>query len=257
MKAVCWHGPLDMRVDNVPDPEILNPRDAIVKITSTAICGSDLHIYDGFIPSMMPGDIVGHEFMGEIVETGPEVTNLKKGDRVIIPFPISCGHCYFCQKDLWSLCDNSNHKAPLIEPLYGHSPAALFGYSHFFGGYAGGQAEYARVPFADVGPFKVPDHLTDDQVLFLTDILPTGYMAAENCNIKQGDIVAIWGCGPVGLFAIKSAFLLGAERVIAIDRVPERLQMAQEWGAEVLNFEDIDPGEALKEMTGGDRKSVV
>lgn len=251
MKAVCWHGPLDMRVDNVPDPEILNPRDAIVKITSTAICGSDLHIYDGFIPSMMPGDIVGHEFMGEIVETGPEVTNLKKGDRVIIPFPISCGHCYFCQKDLWSLCDNSNHKAPLIEPLYGHSPAALFGYSHFFGGYAGGQAEYARVPFADVGPFKVPDHLTDDQVLFLTDILPTGYMAAENCNIKQGDIVAIWGCGPVGLFAIKSAFLLGAERVIAIDRVPERLQMAQEWGAEVLNFEDIDPGEALKEMTGG------
>ncbi|HEY9698960.1 MAG TPA: zinc-dependent alcohol dehydrogenase [Trichocoleus sp.] len=251
MKAVCWHGPLDMRVDNVPDPEILNPRDAIVKITSTAICGSDLHIYDGFIPSMMPGDIVGHEFMGEIVETGPEVTNLKKGDRVIIPFPISCGHCYFCQKDLWSLCDNSNHKAHLIEPLYGHSPAALFGYSHFFGGYAGGQAEYARVPFADVGPFKVPDHLTDDQVLFLTDILPTGYMAAENCNIKQGDIVAIWGCGPVGLFAIKSAFLLGAERVIAIDRVPERLQMAQEWGAEVLNFEDIDPGEALKEMTGG------
>lgn len=251
MKAVCWHGPLDMRVDNVPDPKILNPRDAIVKITSTAICGSDLHIYDGFIPSMMPGDIVGHEFMGEIVETGPEVNNLKKGDRVIIPFPISCGHCYFCQKDLWSLCDNSNHKAPLIEPLYGHSPAALFGYSHFFGGYAGGQAEYARVPFADVGPFKVPDHLTDDQVLFLTDILPTGYMAAENCNIQRGDIIAIWGCGPVGLFAIKSALLLGAERVIAIDRVPERLQLAQEWGAEVLNFEEIDPGEALKEMTGG------
>ncbi|MBD1849886.1 zinc-dependent alcohol dehydrogenase [Leptolyngbya sp. FACHB-711] len=251
MKAVCWHGPLDIRVDNVPDPKILNPRDAIVKITSTAICGSDLHFYDGFIPSMMPGDIVGHEFMGEIVEVGPAVKNLKIGDRVIIPFPISCGNCFFCRKDLWSLCDNSNHQAHLIEPLYGTSPAALFGYSHFFGGYAGGQAEYARVPFADVGPYKVPDHLTDDQVLFLTDILPTGYMGAENCNIQPGDTVAVWGCGPVGMFGIKSAFLLGAERVIAIDRVPERLELAKQWGAEVINYEEIDPGEALKEMTGG------
>lgn len=251
MKAVCWHGPLDIRVDNVPDPKILNPRDAIVKVTSTAICGSDLHFYDGYIPSMMPGDIVGHEFMGEIVEVGPAVKNLKIGDRVIIPFPISCGNCFFCRKDLWSLCDNSNHQAHLIEPLYGLAPAALFGYSHFFGGYAGGQAEYVRVPFADVGPFKVPDHLTDDQVLFLTDVLPTGYMGAENCNIQGGDIVAVWGCGPVGLFAIKSAILLGAERVIAIDRFPERLELAQKWGAETINYEDIDPGEALKEMTGG------
>lgn len=251
MKAVCWHGAHDMRVDTVPDPSILNPRDAIIKITSTAICGSDLHIYDGYIPTMEPGDIIGHEFMGEVVEVGREVRNLQKGDRVIVPFPISCGHCFFCQSDLWSLCDNSNPNAGMIEKLYGHSPAALFGYSHLFGGYAGGQAEYARVPFADVGPFKIPDGLTDDQVLFLTDILPTGYMAAENCNIKPGDTVAVWGCGPVGQFAIQSAYLLGAERVIAIDRVPERLKMAEQIGAEVINFEGIDPGEALKEMTGG------
>ncbi len=254
MKAVCWHGAMDMRVDTVPDPTILNPRDAIIKITSTAICGSDLHIYDGYIPSMQSGDIVGHEFMGEVVETGSAIKNLQKGDRVIVPFPISCGHCFFCQRDLWSLCDNSNpsSNARLIEKLYGHSPAALFGYSHLFGGYAGGQAEYARVPFADVGPFKIPEGLTDDQVLFLTDILPTGYMAAENCNIQPGDTVAVWGCGPVGQFAIKSAYLLGAERVIAIDRFPERLKLAQEFGgAEVINYEEIDPGEALREMTGG------
>ncbi len=254
MKAVCWHGAMDMRVETVPDPEIINPRDAIIKITSTAICGSDLHIYDGFIPTMQSGDIIGHEFMGEVVDVGSGVSNLKKGDRVIVPFPMSCGHCFFCQSDLWSLCDNSNPEpnAAMVEKLYGHSPAALFGYSHLFGGYAGGQAEYARVPFADVGPFKIPDHLTDDQVLFLTDILPTGYMAAENCNIKPGDIVAVWGCGPVGQFAIKSAILLGAERVIAIDRVPERLELAKQYGAtEVINYEEIDTGEALKEMTGG------
>jgi threonine dehydrogenase-like Zn-dependent dehydrogenase len=252
MKAVCWHGAHDMRVDTVDDPKLLNPRDAIIKITSTAICGSDLHMYDGFIPTMQPGDIVGHEFMGKVVEIGREVKNLKVGDRVIVPFPISCGQCFFCQRDLWSLCDNSNPNAPMVEKLYGHSPAALFGYSHLFGGYAGGQAEYARVPFADVGLMKVPDDLTDDQVLFLTDILPTGYMAAENCNIQPGDIVAIWGCGPVGQFAIQSAFLLGAERVIAIDRIPERLKLAKEkCGAEVINYEEIDPGEALKEMTGG------
>ncbi|GAP93788.1 zinc-dependent alcohol dehydrogenase [Leptolyngbya sp. NIES-2104] len=252
MKALCWHGALDVRVDNVPDPKILNPRDAIVKITSTAICGSDLHIYDGFIPTMQSGDILGHEFMGEVVEVGSAVKNINIGDRVVVPFTISCGNCYFCQKDLWSLCDNSNPNASLIEPLYGHSPAGLFGYSHFFGGYAGGQAEYARVPFADTGLFKIPPELTDEQVLFLTDIFPTGYMAAEHCDIKPGHVVAVWGCGPVGQFAIKSAFMLGADRVIAIDRVPERLEMAKtQCGAEVLNYEELDVGDALKEMTGG------
>ncbi|MCC5634586.1 glutathione-dependent formaldehyde dehydrogenase [Nostoc sp. CHAB 5844] len=252
MKAVCWHGANDVRVETVPDPKILNPRDAIIKITSTAICGSDLHIYNGYIPTMQKGDILGHEFMGEVVELGSEVKNVNIGDRVVVPFTISCGNCFFCQRDLWSLCDNSNPNAWMVELQMGHSPAGLFGYSHLFGGYAGGQAEYVRVPFADIGLFKIPPHLTDEQVLFLTDIFPTGYMAAENCNIKPSDIVAVWGCGPVGQFAIKSAFLLGAERVIAIDRIPERLQMAKEQGkAEVLNYEQIDVGEALKEMTGG------
>ncbi len=252
MKAVCWHGAGDVRTDNVPDPKILNPRDAIVKITSTAICGSDLHLYDGFIPTMQSGDILGHEFMGEVVELGSAVTNLKIGDRVVVPFTISCGHCFFCESQLWSLCDNSNPNGWIAESMMGHSPAGVFGYSHMMGGYAGGQAEYARVPFADVGLFKIPDGLTDDQVLFLTDIFPTGYMAAENCNIQPGDTVAVWGCGPVGQFAIKSAFILGAERVIAIDRIPERLQMAKEQcGAEIINYEEVDAGEAVKEMTGG------
>jgi threonine dehydrogenase-like Zn-dependent dehydrogenase len=252
MKALCWHAANDVRVETVPDPKIINPRDAIVKITSTAICGSDLHLYDGFIPTVQSGDILGHEFMGEVVELGSAVKNVKVGDRVVVPFTISCGNCFFCNRDLWSLCDNSNPNAWMAEKLMGHSPAGLFGYSHMLGGYAGGQAEYARVPFADVGLFKIPDGLTDDQVLFLTDIFPTGYMAAENCHIKPGDIVAIWGCGPVGQFAIKSAYMLGAERVIAIDRIPERLQMAKEQGkAEVLNYEELDVGEALKEMTGG------
>ncbi|PSB26699.1 zinc-dependent alcohol dehydrogenase [Stenomitos frigidus] len=252
MKAVCWHGANDVRVDNVPDPKILNPRDAIVNITSTAICGSDLHLYDGYIPTMQSGDILGHEFMGEVVELGSSVKNLQIGDRVVVPFTISCGSCFFCNRDLWSLCDNSNPNAWMAEKLYGHSAAGLFGYSHLFGGYAGGQAEYARVPFADVGLFKIPDGLTDEQVLFLTDIFPTGYMAAENCNIQPGDVVAVWGCGPVGQFAIRSAYLLGAERVIAIDRVPERLQMAKEQGkAETINYEEVDAGEAVKEMTGG------
>ena len=252
MKAVCWNGANDVRVETVPDPKITNPRDAIIKITSTAICGSDLHLYDGFIPTMQKGDIMGHEFMGEVVELGSAVKNVKVGDRVVVPFTIACGSCFFCNRDLWSLCDNSNPNGWLAEKLMGHSPSGLFGYSHIFGGYAGGQAEYDRVPFADVGLFKIPDGLTDEQVLFLTDVFPTGYMAAENCDIEPGDIVAVWGCGPVGQFAIKSAYMLGAERVIAIDRVPERLQMAQDIGkAEVLNFEEIDVGEALKEMTGG------
>ena len=252
MKAVCWHGAQDVRVETVPDPKILNPRDAIIKITSTAICGSDLHLYEGNIPTMESGDILGHEFMGEVVETGQEVKNLQKGDRVVVPFTISCGGCFFCQKDLWSLCDNSNPNTWMAEKFYGHSPAGIYGYSHLLGGYAGGQAEYARIPYADVGPIKVPDGLSDDKVLFLTDIFPTGYMAAENADIEEGDTVAVWGCGPVGQFAIKSAYMLGAARVIAIDRFAERLKMAQEQGgAEVINYEEVDAGEALKEMTGG------
>jgi threonine dehydrogenase-like Zn-dependent dehydrogenase len=252
MKAVCWHGTQDVRVETVPDPKILNPRDAIIKITSTAICGSDLHLYDGVIPTMQSGDILGHEFMGEIVELGAAVTNLSIGDRVVVPFTIACGSCFYCSRDKWSLCDNSNPNQFMAEALYGHSAAGLFGYSHLFGGYAGGQAEYARVPFADTGLFKVPEGLTDEQVLFLTDIFPTGYMAAENCDIQPGDVVAIWGCGPVGQFAIRSAYMLGAERVIAIDEVPGRLKMAQEQGgAEVINFREVDAGVALKEMTGG------
>jgi threonine dehydrogenase-like Zn-dependent dehydrogenase len=252
MKAVCWHGIHDMRVENVPDPTIINPHDAIVKITLTAICGSDLHFYDGYIPGMQKGDIVGHEFMGEIVEVGKEVTKLKKGDRVVVPFTIACGNCFFCQHELWSLCDNSNPNAWVAEMMYGYTGSGLFGYSHIYGGYAGGQAEYARVPFADVGPLKIPESLTDEQVIFLTDIFPTGYMAAENCNISPGDIVAVWGCGPVGQFAIKSAYMLGAEQVIAIDRFPERLRMAEEQGnARVINYEQADVIETLRAMTGG------
>jgi threonine dehydrogenase-like Zn-dependent dehydrogenase len=252
MKALCWYGTHKVRVENVPDPEIINPRDAIIKITTTAICGSDLHLYDGYIPSMEKGDILGHEFMGEVVEVGRGVENLKKGDRVVVPFTIACGRCYFCQNNLWSLCDNSNPNAWIAEKMYGFSASGLYGYSHMYGGYAGGQAEYVRVPYADVGPIKIPDGLPDEQVLFLSDIFPTGYMAAENGNIQPGDTVAVWGCGPVGQFAIKSAYLLGAERVIAIDRIPERLRMAQEHGkAEVFNYEGADVVEILKEMTGG------
>ena len=252
MKAVCYYGKEDVRVETVPDPEILNPRDAIIRVTATAICGSDLHIYDGYIPTMQKGDILGHEFMGEVVEVGRENTQLKLGDRVVVPFTIACGHCYFCKEQLWSLCDNSNPNAWMAEKLYGYSASGLFGYSHMYGGYPGGQAEYARVPFADVGPLRVPDSLTDEQVLFLSDIFPTGYMAAENCQIKPGDTVAVWGCGPVGQFAIQSAFLLGAERVIAIDRFPERLSLAASFSkAEVLDYQHVDMPEALREMTGG------
>ncbi|MEP6657095.1 MAG: zinc-dependent alcohol dehydrogenase [Betaproteobacteria bacterium] len=252
MRAACWYGTHDVRVETVPDPKILNPRDAIVKVSSTAICGSDLHLYNGHIPTMAAGDILGHEFMGQIVEVGAAVRNLKVGDRVVVPFPIACGNCFFCKEELYSLCENSNPNAAMAEKLWGHSPCGIFGYSHLTGGYAGGQAEYARVPFADVGPLKIENGLTDEQVLFLSDILPTGWMAAENCNIKPGDTVAVWGCGPVGQFAIKSAFLLGAERVIAIDRFPERLRMACDaGGADVMNYEQVDVLDALQEMTGG------
>ena len=251
MKAVCWERTGVVSVEDVPDPKILNARDAIVKISSSAICGSDLHLYDGFIPTMQSGDILGHEFMGEVVERGAGVTNLQVGDRVIVPFPIACGKCFFCQHDLWACCDNSNPNASIAEKLYGFSPAGLFGYSHMMGGYAGGQAQYARVPYADVGPFKVPARFADEQVLFLTDIFPTGYMAAENCEIEKGDTVAVWGCGPVGQFAIRSAFLLGAEQVFAIDTVPERLRMAGEAGAETLDSLNDDIFDRLKDQTGG------
>jgi threonine dehydrogenase-like Zn-dependent dehydrogenase len=252
MRALCWYGKNDVRVDTVPDPVIVNPRDAIVRITSTAICGSDLHLYDGYIPTMQKGDVLGHEFMGEVVETGREVTNLKRGDRVVVPFTIACGHCFFCERQLWSLCDNSNPNAWMVEKLYGASPSGLFGYSHMMGGYAGGQAEYARVPFADVGPIKIPAGLADEQVLFLSDILPTAYQAAEQGDIRPGDTVALWGCGPVGQLTIKCAYLLGAERVIAIDQVPERLALAREQGkAETIDFSQEDVLDRLKELTGG------
>ena len=252
MKANCWYGTKNLRVEEVPDPQILNARDAIVRVTSTAICGSDLHLYNGFIPTMKRGDILGHEFMGEVVEVGKGVTNLAVGDRVVVPFPIACGHCAQCEREMYSLCENSNPNAWMAEKLWGYSPCGIFGYSHLLGGYAGGQAEYARVPFADVGPIKVPNHLDDDKVLFLTDIFPTGYMAADMCGIQPGDVVAVWGCGPVGQFAIKSAYLLGAERVIAIDRFDYRLRMAREHGkAETIDYEKTDVQEALKEMTGG------
>jgi threonine dehydrogenase-like Zn-dependent dehydrogenase len=249
---VCWQGKHDVSVERVEDPAIINPRDAIVKVTATAICGSDLHLYDGVIPSMASGDILGHEFMGEVMDVGPGVTNLQRGDRVVVPFTIACGGCEPCQRGLWSLCDNSNPNAWMAEKMYGYSASGLFGYSHMYGGYAGGQAEFVRVPFADVGPFKVPDGLSDTQVLFLTDIFPTGYMAAENCNIRPGDVIAVWGCGPVGQFAIKSAFLLGAERVIAIDDDPVRLALAQRSsGAETVDFSEGRLQERLRAMTGG------
>jgi len=252
MKALCWYGVDDVRVVRVPDPRILNPRDAIVRVTLTAICGSDLHLLDGFIPTMKRGDILGHEFMGEVVEVGADVHRLEVGDRVVVPFTIACGNCFFCSRELTSLCDNSNPNASVVESLYGHSPSGLFGYSHMLGGYAGGQAEFVRAPFADVGALEVPDAVSDEQVLFLSDIFPTGYMAAENCNIAGGDTIAVWGCGPVGQFAIKSAWLLGAGRVIAIDRDPVRLQMAaREGGAETLDLTKADIFAALKDMTGG------
>jgi threonine dehydrogenase-like Zn-dependent dehydrogenase len=253
MRALTWHGKHDVRVETVPDPEIVNPRDAIIKITSTAICGSDLHLYDSYIPTLEPGDVLGHEFMGEVVEVGRGNDKLKKGDRVVVPFVIACGQCFFCEKQLYSACDNSNpaETAGMSELLYGYPMTGAFGYAHLTGGYAGGQAEYARVPYSDVGPIVIPDGLEDDKVLFLSDILPTGWMAAENCDIEEGDTVAVWGCGPVGLFAIQSALLMGAHRVIAIDHYPRRLELAKSLGAEVINYKEVYVQEALVEMTGG------
>jgi threonine dehydrogenase-like Zn-dependent dehydrogenase len=253
MKALCWMGIEKLSVEDVPDPKILNPRDAIIRVTRTCICGSDLHLYDGYMPTLEQGDILGHEFMGEVVEVGPGVdrAKLKVGDRVVVPFTIACGKCFFCQQELWSLCDNTNPNAWIAEKMMGYSPSGLFGYTHMLGGYAGGQAQYARVPCADVGPIKVPDGLDDEKVVFLSDIFPTGYMGAENCNIHPGDTVAIWGCGPVGQFAIRSAFMLGAGRVIAIDCVPERLRLAEDAGAETINYEQVeDVVQTLKDMTG-------
>ena len=253
MKANCWYGKKDVRVETVPDPRILDGHDAIVRVTSTAICGSDLHLYNGFIPTMEKGDILGHEFMGEVVEVGPSVTRLAIGDRVVVPFPIACGACDMCRRQLYSLCENTNPNAWMAEKLWGHSPAGLFGYSHMLGGYAGGQAEYVRVPFADVGPIKVPAGLTDEQVLFLSDIFPTGFMGAEMCSIEAGDVVAVWGAGPVGQFAVASAKLLGAERVVAIDRFPWRLELAADraGATDTINYEETNVYESLMELTGG------
>jgi threonine dehydrogenase-like Zn-dependent dehydrogenase len=252
MKAVCWWGKGEVRVVDVPDPKILNPHDAIVRVTLTAICGSDLHLYDGYVPTMMRGDILGHEFMGEVVEAGPQVKNLKVGDRVIVPFPITCGRCWFCENKLPSACDNTNPNAWMNEALNGFSGSGMYGYSHLYGGYAGGQAQYVRVPFADVNPLKIPNGLPDEKVLFLTDIFPTGYQAAEQCGIKPGDTVAVWGCGPVGLFTIRSAWMLGAGRVIAIDRFRERLELARSDGrTETLDYEETDTFDTLKDLTGG------
>lgn len=252
MRALTYHGTLDVRVETVPDPEIVNPRDAIIEITSTAICGSDLHLYDGVIPGMQKGDILGHEFMGRVVEAGPGSTR-RKGERVVVPFTISCGGCFFCQLGQFSACDNSNpvEKQDASEAAYGHAMSGIFGYSHLTGGYPGGQAQYARVPFSDVGPIVVPEGIDDEQVLFLSDILPTGWMAAENAQIRQGDTVAVWGCGPVGLFAVQSALIMGAEKVIAIDHYPHRLDLARGLGAEVIDFARTHVLEALMEMTGG------
>lgn len=251
MRALCWHGKGKVQVDNVPDSKIQDPGDAIIRITATAICGSDLHLYNGFIPTMEEGDIIGHEPMGIVEEVGSGVKNLKRGDRVVIPFTISCGKCFFCEKTLFSCCDTTNPNAEIATKAMGRSPAGLFGFSHMLGGYAGGQAEYLRVPHADVGPIKIESDLSDEQVLFLSDIFPTGYMAAENAQIEPGDTVAVWGCGPVGQFAIRSAMMLGADRVIAIDRVPERLAMAHAAGAEIINFDHEDVYDRLTDMTNG------
>jgi threonine dehydrogenase-like Zn-dependent dehydrogenase len=252
MKALCWHGKSDIRCETVPDPQIQNAGDVVIKVTACAICGSDLHVYDGYTPTMEAGDVLGHETMGEVVEVGRGVRNLKVGDRVVVPFNMACGDCFFCRKQLFSLCDRSNPNADQAKKAMGQSPSGLFGYSHMLGGFPGGQAEYLRVPYADVGPIKIPDGIPDEQVLFLSDIFPTGYMAAENAEIDDGDTVAVWGCGPVGQFAIQSAWMFGAGRVIAIDNVPERLALAASKGqAETINFDDVGVYDRLMEMTNG------
>jgi len=251
MKAICWHGTSDVRYDTVPDPKVVDPGDALVRITSTAICGSDLHLYDGFMPTMQEGDVLGHEPMGIVEEVGKGVTKLKKGDRVVIPFTISCGKCWFCSRELFSLCEVSNPNAEMARKVMGQSPAALFGYSHMLGGFAGGQAEYLRVPYADVGPLKIESDLPDEKVLFLSDIFPTGYMAAEQAQIEPGETVAVWGCGPVGQFAIRSAWMFKAGRVIAIDNVAERLQMARDGKAEIIDHSKHNVYDTLMEMTKG------
>ena len=252
MRALCWHGSGKVSVDTVDDPKILDPHDCIIKVTLTAICGSDLHLFDGYIPTMEDGDILGHEFMGEVVEIGSEVKTLSKGDRVVVPFPIACGSCHYCNRDEFSLCDNSNPNKKIQAEAYGYGAAGIFGYSHMLGGFAGGQAEYVRVPYADVGPLKVPDSLQDEQVLFLTDIYPTGYQAAVNCDIKEGDVVAVWGCGPVGLFAQASAKMLGASEVIGIDRLPERLEMARRFaGSTTINYAEESALEKLAQYNDG------
>ncbi len=253
MRALTWHGKKDVRIDTVEDPGIVNPHDCIIKVTSTAICGSDLHLYNAVIPTLQAGDILGHEFMGEVVEVGSANKKLTKGQRVVVPFVIACGKCFFCENQQFSACDNSNpvDKGDMSELLYGYQMSGLFGFSHLTGGYAGGQAEYVRVPYSDIGPIVVPDGMEDDDALFLSDILPTGWMAAENCEIQNGDTVAVWGCGPVGLFAIQSALIQGAHRVIAIDHYPQRLELARKVGAEVINFKETHVHQALVEMTGG------
>ena len=252
MKALCWYGKKNVEIQNMPEPQIINQQDAIIRVTATAICGSDLHLYNDIMPSMKKGDILGHEFMGEVVEITKNNKKLKVGDKVVVPFTISCGKCLFCKRKLFSLCDGSNPNAELAKAQMGYSPAGLFGYSHMLGGFSGGQAEYVRVPFSDIGPIKIPAGIPDEKVLFLSDIFPTGYMAAENCQIKPGDTVAVWGCGPVGQFTIQSAWMLGAGRVIAIDCIPERLKMAEEWGrAESINFENENVLDAIMVMTKG------
>lgn len=252
MKALCWEGKKDVRIKEVSQPWLMNPRDAIIEVTTSAICGSDLHLYDGVIPTMRHGDILGHEFVGRVAAVGPGVTNLAPGDRVVVPFAIACGDCWFCTHGQYSLCDNSNPNAWISEKIYGRPSAGLFGYSHMMGGYAGGQAEYVRVPYADVGPLKLPDEISDEKAIFLADVLPTAWMAAENCNIQQGDTVAVWGCGPVGLLAIQCAYALGAAHVIAIDSIPKRLELARASSeADVLDFDEVDVLEAIDELTGG------
>ncbi len=253
MRALYWNGVNDLRVGTVPDPRIVNPHDAILRVTMSTTCGSDLHFIDGYIPTMKPGDVIGHEFMGEVVETGPEVKKVRRGDRVVVPSFICCGSCWYCRHELYSLCDNTHPKPELQEPMFGYATAGIYGYTHAFGGYAGSHAEYVRVPFADVDCFRIPEGVTDEQAVFLSDAAPTGYMGADFCGIQPGDTVAVWGCGGVGLMAQKSAYLLGAERVIGIDRFPERLRLAREKaGSETIDYTAVDSVfEALKEMTGG------